>query len=233
MALGFGSTFGTSGTTDVVTGGTNITAGTTMSYFSWCWRNGFGPSGFGALFSISDGATQKVGIGQNGDSANMYFQRAWTAGGIWTWANPTGSKWFSLGITYDGGSTANVPIVYVNGASVSVSTLSAPTGALVAVSQPPRIGNAPTPVAFDWDGMIAEQALWNGAILTTNEMLSLSTGTLPFNIRNAGLTLYCPLLGTQANEPDWGPNHQVMTVTGAKFQPHAPVRNLNSLLTGT
>lgn len=229
MARGFGTTFG-SASTDRVQGGTAINLGTTMSMAYWQWENGNGGSGTGTPFAMS--GTNFMG---SYTSATTYrFGREWTlVVPEWTITKPTTGKWNHIAITYDGGALINVPIFYVNGASVSVTTATSPLGVLATVNEIPRIGNNGSSNQFNWDGMLAEFGLWNSTILTPNEVLSLSQGTLPFNIRNAALTLYCPVNGVAANEPDWSLNHYAMTVTGAKFQPHAPTRIINSLLTGT
>lgn len=227
MARGFGSTFGTSGTTDVLTGGSSITPGTTFSLFGWYNRNGFGPSGFGTPFAINAGGLSTVAIAQNGDGANMYFHRLWTNFPTWTFANPTGSLWFALGISYDGGSTANVPVVYVNGSTVAVTTATAPTGSLVSTAAVPTIGNfGGGDNNFCWDGKLAEFAMWNNALLTANEHAALAKGATPRLIRPASLNLYAPMYGNQTNEQDFGSARMSMTVTGALRQNHAPVRRL-------
>lgn len=232
MARGFGTTFGTSGTTDKIVGGTNITVGTTMSTAFWTFRNGNGGAGFGTVFCISDGVlTNYMGLFNN-STLNYAFQRRWTNAPVWTFAKPTLSAWAHICVTYDGGSTSNVPVVYVNGVSVSVTTATAPTGLLATITQVPTIGNDPSN-GDAWDGLIAEVGFWNSTILTANEALALATGAFPFNIRNAALTFYSPCLGLQATEPDWGNNRFSLTNTGSKYQNHAPVKELKALMTGT
>lgn len=235
MARGFGSTFGTSNTTDRIVGGTSITLGTTVSVSAWAYRNGAGGNSVGGIFDVDDG-TKYMDLYFGSISTSFLFERDWSTAAS-TWRTPTNSfptgSWKHICVTYDGSSSSNVPVMYINGASQTITTVTAPTGTLSSISGVPRIGNDGTAVDA-WDGNLAEIGFWNNTILTANEALALSQGTLPFNIRNSALTLYCPLLGVPANEPDWGPNHYAMTVTGAKNQNHSPSRIYsNALQRGT
>jgi hypothetical protein len=224
MARGFGTTYGTNGATDRVVSGTSVALSTTFSVAAWFWNNGAGGGGFGQIFSIyAGGVNPFLGIYyDNVSGAKIEVQRGWsTQAGFWRATMPTAS-WHHVCVTYDGSSTANVPVIYVDGVSQTVTTATAPSGTLSTITSTPVIGGDSTG-AFGWDGMLAEVGFWNGSILTANEAASLAIGTLPRMIRPAGLTLYCPLYGTESAEHDWGPNHYAMTVTGALKQNHAPV----------
>jgi hypothetical protein len=225
MSRGFGSTFGTDAATDVITGGTAITPATNISISAWLWRNGFGPSGFGTPFAINPGGggQSTVAFAQNGDGTNMYFHREWDNFAYWTFTNPTGGAWFHLAIVYDGSSTANLPVIYINGSSVSVTIGEAPTGTLNNTAAVPTIGNfGGGDNNFCWDGIIAGFALWNGALLTVDEVRDLVRGACPILIKPHHLALYAPLDGINSPEPFWPAGLAHGTVTGSRLSFNEP-----------
>ena len=57
-----------------------------------------------------------------------------------------------------------------------------------------------SPVAY-FSGMLAEAAIWNDA-LTSSEVMSLAKGFSPLQIRPTALVNYWPLYGRHATEPD-------------------------------
>lgn len=176
----------------------------------------------GTILAIDDG-THYLDLYTGTTTLN--FERDWTNAPFWRAGTFTNDTWQHVAVTYDGGSTANVPVMYFNGVSQSVTTATAPSGSLASISHVPSIGNDSTS-GFAWDGMIAELGLWNGTLLTANEVATLAKGVSPLLVRPSALTLYCPLYGGQTNEQDFGSGHQTMTVTGAKAQNHAPATSM-------
>ena len=51
-----------------------------------------------------------------------------TAAGVWTIAKPSTGVWHSFIISYNKGSTANNPVIYIDGISVTVTRATAPSG---------------------------------------------------------------------------------------------------------
>ncbi len=90
----------------------------------------------GAFFTINDGTgtdsdeyTQLVGGA--GAATTLDFLASWTSGpGVWrpTTGFLTINTMFLVGFTYDGSSSANNAIAYVNGSSVSVTRIATPSG---------------------------------------------------------------------------------------------------------
>src|ERR1043166_3499961 len=144
MARGFGTTFG-SGTSDSVAGGSNITVGNQVSISVWIWRNGTGGSGLGQIFNIGDAAATNYMSFYNNSTSNLHFNRAWSgsSGGeaSWSIALPGDSAWVHYLISYNGNSTGNSPIINKNGASVGVTTVTAPSGSISTITRVPTIGN--------------------------------------------------------------------------------------------
>jgi len=146
-----------------------------------------------------------------------------TTVGVWTITAPSSSVWHHLAVTYDGASTSNVPLIYVDGVSQSVTTATTPVGTISIPTQSFNIGNR-NGLDRAFNGRIAEFAVWNGQLLSPNEITALWRGASPLQIRSAFLLLYAPLYGNTTNEMDWSPNHLQLTVAGPKRGNHAPVQ---------
>jgi hypothetical protein len=85
------------------------------------------------------------------------------------------------------------------------------------------IGSRPADSGIQFDGQIAEVAIWNVA-LTAAEIAALARGVRPFSIRRGNLKGYWPLLGTGSPERDYSGNGQSLTVVGSvPADTHAPV----------
>ncbi len=109
--------------------------------------------------------------------------------GKWSIAKPTTGSWHHIGVTFDGSSTANNPLIYLNGASQAVTERSTPAGSSNAPDGTVTIGQA-TGGGQNFDGRMAEFAWWD-RILTANEMLAhgkgLAGGQAPGKADDAGL----------------------------------------------
>jgi hypothetical protein len=95
-------------------------------------------------------------------------------------------SWLPIVITRIG-STVNV---YANGASVLTVTNSADISPTTNTS----IGASTHTTLENWDGFIAEVAIWKGAGLTAAEALALSRGFTADQIRPQSLSFYAPLV---------------------------------------
>lgn len=210
MARGFGSTYGVSGTTDEIE--TSFTGNNTQrSYALWSFRAGTGGGGVGRMF---EKPASNDWFGYN--SGVYRYARQWSSTtGAWTMALPTLNEWHHLGISYNGSSTANDPLMYDNGSSVTVTELTAPSGSnLQNNSNAFLIGNRSLHDAA-WNGMLAEFAIWN-AILTAQEFAVLAKGASPLMVRPQALVLYYPLLGPIQDLIGSG----TITPSGTAVQPH-------------
>lgn len=73
-------------------------------------------------------------------------------------------------------------------------------------------------------GRMAELALWPGEALNASEILALARGMRPNRIRPASNPYYWPLHGLVSPEPSYRSGGPAMTVNGAVYTNHAPVR---------
>lgn len=215
MAAGFGTTYGTSGTGDEVElayAGYSVT----RSYSFWMWDHGLGGSNAGRAFA--KGADVEI-FYQIGSSKLEYHVDWGTTDGKWTITRPTQDVWHQVVITYDGGATTNEAVVYIDGASVTVTNSSEPAGTINSDSGSTySIGNR---AAGDraWDGMIADWAKWN-VILTASEAAALGKGMSPRLIRPGSLVEFVPLVREMNSV-----KNAASAVSGALAQPHPRIFN--------
>lgn len=219
MARGFGATLGTA-TTDLIT--TALTSeATTRSWAIRANRNGAGGGGQPRLWTKGTSTASSDTLLWD-DTANILtIHLYWsTQYGIWTVAEPSDAAWHHILVTYDGGSTDNNPVVYVDGTSVSVTRATAPTGTRGTNGLAHLIGNKASQ-ANVFDGLLAEFAVWD-AILTSAEAAALGAGLTPLAIRSGARKSYVPLWGAHSPEVDL--HGAGATVTGALKAAHPPVR---------
>lgn len=213
MARGFGATLGTS-TTDSIASA--LTAHNTQrSWAVWTYRNALGGGSLGRIFEkrVVSGSTESLYIT---DATHYEFDRIWSAGGPrWQFTAPSASVWSHIGVTYDAGATGNVPVIYLNGASVSIANIgSAASGTLVTNTDAYVVGNRKNDNLRNWDGYLAEFAIWD-ALLDAAEMAALGQGVSPLLIRPASLVEYIPMLRDNV-----GPKTAAPTIVGTAVQPH-------------
>jgi len=120
-----------------------------------------------------------------------------SADGKWSIAKPTTGAWHHICITYDGSSTTNNPLIYLDGVSQAVTTRSTPSGTLLLPDGTVTIGRA-TGGGQEFDGRLAEFAMWN-RILTAGEVAALGKGFAP-PTNPRGLLTYLPLIGRASPE---------------------------------
>lgn len=217
-ARGFG-TLGAGGN-DVVD--TTAYAGhtTLVSYAIWMNAHSAGGVNFGQVFNHAHPDNDQLFF-QNG-TTTMSFQAPWLpTGAVFRFNAPSLDTWHHICIAYDATSVANVPVVYIDGSSVSVSTFIAPIGTRVANAVAMKIGNEGAG-GVNFDGKLAEYSEWS-SVLSASECLALSKGASSLSVRRGDLTAYMPLLG-QTGEPAWGTLHFTTTITGTLFQPHPAVQ---------
>jgi hypothetical protein len=193
---------------------------TTMTLAAWIWQRGQGGNNGGRVMD-------KGGFNWicEGASTIRFSAPRWaTLGGAWTWGR-TLNVWRRELITYDYGSDANDPAVYVDGVSIGAPTeTSIPSGTLNTDTTTLRIGNR-TAVDRAWDGALAEVTIWNRILSSTEITQDYTDG--PSDI-TSGRVFYAPLTGftsPETNQDDAGTG----TVTGTEWGPHPPY--LKRLLT--
>lgn len=147
------------------------------------------------------------------DSTKMYFQRTWsTGGGVWSITKPSADTWHNIVVTYDGSSSSNDPLIYVDGSSQTVTEETAPTGSIDnSDTSAYLLGNRD---AFDrnWNGRLAEFSFWD-RVLVAGEVNMLAKAYSPkFIPRN--LIVHAPLVRNATF------NNGSLTVTGATVIEH-------------
>lgn len=152
---------------NLVTSASAATAYTTMSTCVWINATGF------------DTTARRVYQNGNlmdqifGDTTNNFvFNAGWTtANGAWYTTLPSTGSWQHVCVTYDGGSTANDPVIYVNGSSQSVTETVAPSGSKVTSTGTLIIGNRPGNDRT-WNGSIdtfvrVQETIWSAGLIAT------------------------------------------------------------------
>ena len=159
------------------------TGGTKKMTFSiWLRKTGDGGSNFGRIFGFGkDLNNGQIAIYTNA-SEQVIFKTDWNGGtsNVWTTGGAFSlNTWTHLAITYDANSTANDPIIYVNGAPVSFVSNPTPSGNWdgIASGENCYIGNDSLG-SLGWAGQLADAGIWN-TILTADEIAALyKVGTL-------------------------------------------------------
>tara|TARA_R110000851_G_scaffold236991_2_gene389691 strand:- start:5834 stop:8689 length:2856 start_codon:yes stop_codon:yes gene_type:complete len=121
----------------------------------------------------------------NASSEKMAVRFAHTfAGGDATWNTGVFTNNgipFHYVVTYDGSDAANLPTVYVNGASASLLTLPNPSGDIGVDNASKKIGAAGT--SAGWSGILPSCMMWN-SILTAKEVNAIyNSGSQDFNLK--------------------------------------------------
>jgi hypothetical protein len=222
MARGFGSTFGV-GATDIID--TNFADNhTQMSWSLLAYRNGSGGAAFGRLFdrAHASGVGGRIFFYDGNGVSDYVLQVDWTGSrGQWLCTAPVTGSWHSVVITYDGSSTSNDPIIYLNGVSQSLTEVVTPVGSIETGTEDYYVGNR-ADGARGWDGMLAEFAHWN-RVLSAGEVAGLAKGFSPL-FYGHGLVYYAPLMGRYTTEWNRAANGGMTgSVTGTAAQPHPPI----------
>lgn len=229
MSRQFGNNIGTNWNDVVTTRYTAAIVGGKYSFAYWViWRTN-GQFGFGNSHSQAN----VFAHGGSNQAGKMTLYTGWSgAGGQFDWALvASNTRWRHICVTYDNSSASNIPVAYVDGVSVAVTTTQTPTGSAPTGTGALTVGGAGAGAAID--GMMAHDAHWNGIILTPSEVLSLASGMNPILIRPDSLVSYLPLTGTNSPEPDLIKNN-TLSITGSKLgtsePPVQPLLKIGSLL---
>lgn len=177
------------GTTDLIT--TTLTAHAVQrTYFVRAWQTGLGGGSLGRMFEKRVAGVQVEVLRTGGAAGAWEYTRTWTGESRWSFTTPSSGAWHSVVLTYDSGSAANDPVVWLDGASVTVTTVTRGTTAVTDNTDAYVIGGrTPTP-SRTWDGNLAEFAVWD-RILSNDERTALDKGFSPLFL--PGLVEYVPL----------------------------------------
>lgn len=172
----------------------SITTTTQNSYSMWFYAYDSGNNM--RFFDANSGASGQRRMLFTGGSIR-YAQQFTTTSGGWDITGFALNTWNHLVVTYDGSNTSNIPIMYLNGVSRTVTTGVAPVGTNSNGAQQHTIANRVSNYDRNWDGKLAEFAYWN-RILDAGEVSNLALGAKPSRHLN-GLLLYLPLMGHAAD----------------------------------
>ena len=201
------------GTDDIVTG-PSVALGATNTVFAWVRPDTVGEGGVGQIL------WHNAALGANGffteDAVNKWFkwyQVFGTTVGIWRTnaSTVTLGAWQSVARTYDSSATTNDPLIYINGASVTVTEVSTPVGTVNTNTGVIYAGNQ-VGLTQTTDGKIGEWAVWTRLLSAIEIKAVYLFGVLA--VPN-GLALYWPMSGSVANAKDLSGNARHGTVTGA------------------
>jgi hypothetical protein len=205
---------------DTTCGNTTATGliGTKHSFVFWLKARGAFTASTARLIVLGDTDTQfriywEPGVGK------IWVNRFWDGGaGLWSIPEPSrdDTTWLGFGITYDGTSTANDPLVWMRRLGLdagvvaqTVSETSAPSGTITALGNGYQVGNK-IGGGRCFNGPICHVQVWQGTILTEAQINTAlaSPGTL------IGEALYLRL---QSDGSDLSGNNYTATIDDGSF----------------
>lgn len=135
---------------------------------------------------------------------------------------------YHFATTYDRSSTANDPIFYVNGSSIAITEVTAPSGTPTTGRDSLRVGaNVPASGSF-YSGRLSQLVFYD-RILTAEEVMILKIAgpcALPYVPK-----IWYELFGTTSPEPDFsGNNNHATTINGTARVDHPS--NINAIWLG-
>lgn len=214
MARGFGTTLGAATTDRAVT---TLTAHSVQRTFSiWTNRRSTGGGGLGRVFDkrVAGAETELFYVDVNYNFARIF------SGGASRWTIPTSlvpaDTWCHFAITYDSSSAANDPVICIDGVVHGVTAAARGSGTASVNSDAYVVGNRANDGARNWDGLLAEWAVWD-RILSADDIAALAKGFSPAFFP-ASLVSHMPLVRDNVDELRAAP-----TLTGTAVQPHPSI----------
>lgn len=185
-------TFGGASTDSITTALT--THATTRSYSIWTYRTGTGGGNLGRMFDKRTSGAQVELLFHGSADTDYFYDRNWSgAAASWKIAIPSANAWHNIIVTYDTGATTNDPVIYVDGASVTVTENVAPSGTANTNTDAYVIGNRTNDNARNWAGDLCEFAVWD-RILTATEVDAIGADGYSPLFYPSSLVEYVPLI---------------------------------------
>lgn len=161
---GFGPTYGT-GTTDRLDGGILPRPVTGWrSIVSHYYANSTGGGALGRIFQDVSGGGLAAGEALWSGGGIAYGLFGSTTYGSWFGGSMATGRWQSGGVTHDQRTVNVVPIMYLDGASVSVTTSLGASGAYQTTPCNMVWGNRPIDSLRNWDGLIGPTLIFDGQL---------------------------------------------------------------------
>lgn len=208
MAIGFGSAYGTGATNQLTL--SPSTSGNLRTYAFICFNTSLGGGSRGRVLDQTQLLFFKSG------STNLQYTRHFSNVPEWEFNCPDNTV-NSIVLTHDI-SGLNNPRVWRNGAEITATTVTSPSGTAATLSSTLCVGNR-TVGDRNWDGWIARLAIWT-SILPDTACASISRGFSPIKYSPSTLDFYLPML---RQNRDVSRNARAITVTGTAFQTHPRV----------
>lgn len=194
------------GTTSLATGPAALTLGSTITVFVWANPTDLGEAGFGTIYNHGPAATFRSRL--LCFTANTWlFSAGASVDGNWSTPMSGLGAWQSIAATYDFGSVANVPVMYLNGVSGAVTTVSSPTVAFDADGGTLYVGNNSL-TTNTFNGTLGHFTMWK-RILTAAEILDVHRRG-PF-ARPKTLFVYYPGEGTAISTADYSGSANIVS----------------------
>lgn len=217
MARGFGATLGV-GATDKITS-VLTTQSTQRSWGIWTYRRLAAPGVLQRMFdrAVDTGANQRLYTASDG---SVYvFDVAWSGAlGSWNVPSPASGMWHHVLITYDSSSSTNDPMIYIDGAGVTVTRGNTPSGTPTSDSSAIILGNRNSNDRV-WDGMLADFGVWDRILASWEVMLLGGTDHYAVSAFPTNLVEYIFMPDVGSPTSTFG----APTVTGTAVQPSPPI----------
>lgn len=183
MGRTFGAALGVS-SSDLIKGASFVTP-LIVSFSGFYLKNGPGGLGNARIFDKEAATPGELILRNSNATSGIRMSRSFTTtSGLWETTDAEAvqnGKIIHIGMAYDASSTANTPLIYINGRPVTVSTITAPAGTANQgpAAGPLSIGNRTTS-GVDWDGALCgDHAMWGGVMLSQGQFAGLARGMDP------------------------------------------------------
>lgn len=154
------------------------------TYFIRFQADGTGGGGFGRFWDKDGAAGGDLECNCFFDGSTITFQQAFDGGanGVWTIPHTTTGSAFSLTVVFDGSSSSNDPVMYIDGVSKTVTETTAPLGNRYSNAEGFSIGNRAWDQGRGWNGWLADFLMFD-ELLTASEAESLHAN--PYQARDS------------------------------------------------
>ena len=149
----------------------SITTSGILSLVFWSLADGVGEASEGRIITLPEGGSSFLRH-RNATANTLEFLADFTGGGSADGSfrfTANDNVWNKIGLSYNATSTTNVPVVVVNGVTVTVTVVATPVGTSPTFSGGYCVGNT-TGATRTWDGAIQYMQGFNVA-LTVGEMI--------------------------------------------------------------
>ena len=142
-----------------------------LSIAFWMKPDSAGPINFGRVINLVLGSSERNGLGIGfGGSANVlqFVDNRWDNVGVWRYDKGSSfvGGWTHIIVVYDGYSSNNDPVIYINGTKMRMVELAAPGGAWAGDNDRLVIGNRDDAADSDrqFDGLLDEVRMYNKSL---------------------------------------------------------------------